>query len=81
MKITFGELYDVLNEIKQAEDQIKEWERAVSNGGSPDTMKRKMEGLESSKDWLEFLRSQAIDPPQELDPELADEIARTDYRE
>lgn len=81
MKITFGELYDVLKEIENAEKSVAEWEHAVGNGGSESTMSRKMQGLESAKDWVEFLRSQPVDPPQELDPELEDQISRTDYRE
>lgn len=58
--MTFGELHDQLKAIAEAERDVEQAERALLNGGSPETISRKQEMLRVCQQSLEYLRDEEI---------------------
>lgn len=58
--MTLGELHDKLMELRAAEDQVDDAIRSVNFGGNPDTVRRKEQWLEHTKEVLEAVRAQTV---------------------
>ena len=58
--MTLGELFDKLQNVREAMNDVADAERSIGFGGNADTMKGKREVLEMRERWLESLRNEPI---------------------
>lgn len=55
-----GELADLLRELYEAEQQVKDCTQALGYGGNPQTMERKHQALQAAESQVEWLREQEL---------------------
>lgn len=58
--MTYGQLYDALEAIREAEAQVLEAQRALDFGGSVGTMVSKRNWLQACKERLQLLREEEM---------------------
>lgn len=60
-RLTLGDLYDRLNSIRDAEQEVVDAERALSFGGNEETMRGKQESLRRAIREVDRLRDQPLE--------------------
>lgn len=60
-RLTLGELHDRLNQLREAEQEVVDAERALSFGGNESTMRGKQESLRQAVREVDRLRDQPLE--------------------